>query len=167
MLGGGIESDKSGSLNPENCRMAVLRAAGIDFDVDRFCSATRLSICKVFNRGESRLKSRDSDRHRSLQSGINIPVCETNFDDLEQQITDAIAFFTANEHQIRALCEFPGVEGVSLDFGIKRRDVYVQTDVFPSELVRIAGSLGLEIELTQYPISGDGDNGEPSNVSSD
>ena len=40
-----------------------------------------------------------------------------------------------------------------LDFGIERRDVAVQSDNLSSDLVRLAGSLGLAIELSQYPAS--------------
>jgi hypothetical protein len=147
--------------------MAVLRAAGTDFDVDRFCAETRLPICQVFRRGELRRKSGDPGGPRRVRSGVNIGVCDDDFDDLARQTADSVAFLVANETSIRALCEFPGVEVVSLDFGIKRRDDYVQTVVFPSELVRIAGSLSLEIELTQYPISDDGEDEEPSRVPSD
>src|SRR4029453_13649532 len=51
----------------------------------------------------------------------------------------------------RRLCTFSGVESVTLDFGISRRDVAVQCSQLPSELVRLAGSLGLNIELSLYP----------------
>jgi hypothetical protein len=43
-----------------------------------------------------------------------------------------------------------------LDFGIVRRDVAIQCDRIPVELLVLAGSVGLEIVLSQYP-PGDGD----------
>jgi hypothetical protein len=44
-----------------------------------------------------------------------------------------------------------GVESVVLDLGVERRDTAVQCDGFPEELVRLAGGLGLGLELSQYP----------------
>ena len=45
----------------------------------------------------------------------------------------------------------PGVEDMRLDFGIERRDVAVQCDYLPPDLIRVAALLGLGIELSQYP----------------
>ena len=57
----------------------------------------------------------------------------------------------SGESARRRLCTFPGVETVALDFGIERRDVAVQCDRLPEELIRLAGTLGLGIELSHYP----------------
>ena len=59
------------------------------------------------------------------------------------------------------MCRWPGVEAVDLDFGFERRDVAVQCDRLPPALVRLAGSLGLGIELSQYWASGDEPDAEP------
>ena len=48
-----------------------------------------------------------------------------------------------------------GLEFAFLDFGITRRDVVVQCDYFQSELLLLAGQLGFDIELSQYPVSQD------------
>jgi hypothetical protein len=48
---------------------------------------------------------------------------------------------------------FPGVESAGLDFGIARRDGAAQFESFPSELLRLAGNLGLDLDLSQYPVS--------------
>jgi hypothetical protein len=52
--------------------------------------------------------------------------------------------------EVRRLRKFPGVEAVTLDFGIWRRDVVVQCDHFSEELVRLAGELGVGLELSAY-----------------
>jgi hypothetical protein len=48
---------------------------------------------------------------------------------------------------VRRLAGWPGIECVTLE----RRDVAVQCDELPAVLVRLAGSLGLGIELSHYP----------------
>jgi hypothetical protein len=140
--------------------MAVLRAAGANFDVDRFCAETRLSVCRVFRR-EERLPNRRCER-----PGVTIAVCDAQLEDLPGQIDETIAFLTVNEQQIQALRLFPGVEDLTLDFWILRRDVYAQFDRLPPELVRLAGSLGLGIELSQYLLREDNDDKEPGRVPS-
>jgi hypothetical protein len=125
-----------------------------------------LTVCRTYRQGEPVFPGSHPDGHRHRRSGINVAVSDAEFEDLAGQVRDAITFLASNRQPIEALCEFPGVEGVTLDFGIARRDVYVQADTFPSELIRLAGCLGLEIELTQYPILETDDDGEPVRVSS-
>ena len=52
--------------------------------------------------------------------------------------------------------KIPSVEIATLDFGISQRDVAAQFDYFQPELVRIAGKLGLGLELSQYSIDNEG-----------
>jgi hypothetical protein len=97
---------------------------------------------------------------------VTIAVCDAQLEDLPGQIDETIAFLTVNEQQIQALRLFPGVEDLTLDFWILRRDVYAQFDRLPPELVRLAGSLGLGIELSQYLLREDNDDKEPGRVPS-
>ena len=73
-------------------------------------------------------------------------------------MTDAVEFLTESAAEVRRLVAFPGVTGVVLDFGIAWRDVVAQSDQFPAELVRLAGSYGIALELSHYPVS----DGEPA-----
>jgi hypothetical protein len=43
------------------------------------------------------------------------------------------------------------VDGVSLDFGIVRRDVVVQSDDFPATLLALMGELGVSLMVSSYP----------------
>ncbi|HEV7998820.1 MAG TPA: hypothetical protein VGP63_02995 [Planctomycetaceae bacterium] len=74
-----------------------------------------------------------------------------DFHEFPKQVAGATAFLLAEAEEIRRLRTFPGVEDVTLDFGIERRDVVVQSDHLPADLIRAAGALGLGIELSQYP----------------
>ena len=78
-------------------------------------------------------------------------VSEADFDNLKSQVADAIEFLRLNEADVKLIMTESNTTGV-LDFAIERRDVAAQFDSFPSELVRLAGGLGLAIELSQYQV---------------
>ena len=130
----------------------VLRASGKQFDVDAFLKKSKLDPCAVFRRGEPKSKINPKSK-KNTYSGINVPVSNASFDNLRRQIKDATTFLLNNKAEIRKLTKFKGVEGVGLDFGIRKRDTFTQSDEFPAELIAVAGSLGLSIMLSQYPIS--------------
>jgi hypothetical protein len=131
---------------------AVLRAYGWDFDVDAFLAGCALPVCAVKRRGEAVFPASQPNGRRHERSGVHISASDADFSEFPQQVEEATAFLRANAAEVRRLCEFPGVEGVTLDFGIARRDVAVQCDLLPAELVQQAGLLGLAIELSQYPV---------------
>lgn len=131
----------------------VLRAYGRDFDVDAFLAGCSLQPCSVRRRGEPRCPKSDPDGRVNEKSGINIGVSDADCNEFPRQVEETIAFLRNNAAEIRRLVTWPNVGEVSLDFGIERRDVYVQCDYLPAELIRRAGELGLGIELSYYPIS--------------
>ncbi len=130
---------------------AVLRAYGADFDVDAFLTGCTLHVCAVKRRGEPVAPTSRPDGRRHERSGVHVSASNADFEEFLRQVEEATAFLRAEFEQIRRLCQFPGVEDVTLDFGIVRRDVAVQCDYLPPELVRVAGALGLGIEMSQYP----------------
>ncbi len=69
---------------------------------------------------------------------------------------NAIEFLSESVSEVRRLTAFPDVTGVVLDFGIAWRDVGAQFDHFPAELVRLAGSSGIALEMSHYSVN-DGD----------
>jgi hypothetical protein len=78
-------------------------------------------------------------------------VSDASDEDLPSQVADAIRFLTVHHGEVSRLMASSGLEGAVLDFGVGRRDVVVQCDTLPAPLVRLAGGLGLAIELSQYP----------------
>jgi hypothetical protein len=136
---------------------AVLRAQGADFNLETFLSGCSLPVCTAKRRGEPVLPKAQPNGRRHERSGIHVLVSHADFQEFRGQVGEATAFLRANAEQIRRLVKFPGIEGVTLDFGIARRDVFMQYDHFPAELVQLAGSLDLAIEPSQYPIEEDGD----------
>jgi hypothetical protein len=131
----------------------VLRAYGDNFDVDAFLADCTLPVCAVKRRGEPLLPTSQPDGRRHERSGVHVSVSDADFGAFPQQVAEAIKFLRSEAECIRRLCEFPGVEDVTLDFGIARRIVMAQVDYLPPDLLRLAGAFGLGIELSQYSVS--------------
>lgn len=89
---------------------------------------------------------------------LSFDVSEADFDQLPQQFEDATAFLKQHEADVAVLAS--AGEAV-LDFGYEPRDVSVQVDRLPRELIRLAGRLGVEIELSLYLLETDDDEAAP------
>ena len=86
-----------------------------------------------------------------VEGGIaHFHVSDAGFDNLEAQITDAIAFLRSKEEQIRSAMSRSGASG-ALDFAVEWREAPIQSNRFSAELVQAAGHLGLALELSHYP----------------
>ena len=96
----------------------------------------------VYKRGEVRSKARPTRRKWSA-SGLNIAVSEAGFTNLDRQVREAIGFLKLHKSALRRLAKKPGVESLTLDFGIARRKAEAQFDYFPPELLRLAGQLNI------------------------
>jgi hypothetical protein len=132
---------------------AVIRVYGKDFNVDEFVANCALPVCTIKRRGEPVFAASQPDGRRHEQSGVHVLASEADFSEFPAQVDEAIAFLRANEVELLRLRTFAGVETATLDFGIERRDVAVQSDRLPAELLRLAGALDLDIELSQYPLA--------------
>lgn len=130
----------------------VLRAHGSDFLVDLFLQESDLIPCTVYRKKEPRSPASEPQRKVHESSGLHVDVSGADFGNLHDQIQDAISFLQKHKMELERLCKFPGVERVILDFGIAKRATAAQYDHFPPELLYLAGSLGIGIELSQYPI---------------
>jgi hypothetical protein len=128
----------------------VLRAYGSQFDLDAFLALSRLPVCSVVRQGDPIYPASRPNGPRHDRSGVHVSVSDADFSDLARQAREVADFLQARRDEIRQLCEFPGIEDVTLDFGIERRDVPIQCDYLPPDLVRLAGALGLGIELSNY-----------------
>jgi hypothetical protein len=122
----------------------VLRAHGESFQVKQFLADSPLKPDTVYERADPLGSQRKA-------SGFSVTVSGADFSDLEGQIREATLFLDEYEEELRRLGGFPGVEGMSLDFGVMWRDGAVQTDVFPADLLWRAGALDIWIAITHYP----------------
>ena len=128
----------------------MFRISGENLDIETLLASISIPVTMSFKKGEPRFRKKP-DGKKNEASGAAFDVSTADFNDFEQQKRDAIAFLKTRELMIRKVMNWPGVQTGELDFGIWQRDVMVQCDRFPAELLRLAGGLGLDIELSRYP----------------
>lgn len=128
----------------------VLRAAGERFDVDSFLRQSSLRPLAVYRLGDSGfIKSRGP----CAQSGFNVSVSDAERSEIDVQIQHAIAFLHSNNIELVRLRDFPDVEDLVLDFGVEQidqNDFPIQGTRFPAELLRLAGALNLDLEISRH-----------------
>ncbi|UQN06285.1 hypothetical protein [Deinococcus sp. QL22] len=84
-------------------------------------------------------------------SGFTLRASDAKFSDPTQQMDDAMDFLKRYERELAVLATFPGVDTRDLDFGIEDRDVGIQGDVFPSELLLLMGRLNINLGISRFP----------------
>jgi hypothetical protein len=124
------------------------RAIGDNFDVEAFLAGSSLEPDDIFHRGEPG----SIVRTKPLSgSGFCIQISE-GFGRLHEHTDAATDFLREHELELARLQQYPGVIVMLLDFGYDRRpEAAVQCDRLPHELLALAGSLGIGIELSLYP----------------
>jgi len=86
---------------------------------------------------------------------MNVSVSTCEFSDLTGQIDDAIRFVSNNDQELQRLRDFPGLEEMELDFPVEERDVAVQSDAFPAQMLSLLGSLRIGLVVSRYPATDD------------
>ncbi|MFT5292608.1 MAG: hypothetical protein ACI82F_004699 [Planctomycetota bacterium] len=133
--------------------MCTLRIYTPDIDADALTELCPLKPSSVFRKGEPRNRS-NAKRGIHTASGICVPVSDAEWTDLPGQVVDAIQFLTQHESWLKQAGGLSGLSWFVLDFPIKLRigenEIVAQTDSFPPEFLRLAGNLGLGLELTTY-----------------
>jgi hypothetical protein len=134
----------------------ILSIVGKELDVDGFIQKSGLEPYKTFYKGEPRLRTKPDGEKRAF-SGLSIETSNADFNQLDVQISDTIAFLKANKEKLQHIVTTKEVDHATLDFGIELRIDYdrvvYQFDRFPAELLRLAGGLGIDLEISLYPAS--------------
>lgn len=130
----------------------MLRVNGVEMDVDALLGECEIEPVAVSRKGQPR-----SQRTGSVHSvsGANFEVSGADFSALRIQIDDAVTFLRENEAFVRRLRSHPGVDELCLDFGSEIRPPGWCSFSFPPELLIAAGSLGVSLVLSVYPVSDD------------
>lgn len=89
-------------------------------------------------------------------SSLSIQTSKADWDELDKQINDTIRYLKRHKDKLSYIKEVKEVDFALLDFGINLRidgkKVIAQSDTFPNALLKLAGEIGLDIELSIYPI---------------
>jgi hypothetical protein len=125
----------------------VLRAGGADFDTDAYLADSPFAHVSRYRRGEPRWPSFSGT---SRTSGFSVTISDADVGDLATQVDEAIAFLDQHEDELRRLGRFEGVEEMEIDFAVEWRELAVQTDWFPPELLWRAGALDIALRVTHY-----------------
>ncbi|MEZ9200026.1 hypothetical protein [Shewanella sp. 10N.286.54.B9] len=130
--------------------MCFLKIHSKNHTFKKFCETTKVPVYSVFDKDEYRNKSKT---RKSDSFVVSFDVSDAEWDDFPSQVNDAIKFLTANFSELDKLIgEIPDADGY-LDFPLYSRlneEVVNQNDHLPKELIRLAGKLGLGIEMAIY-----------------
>lgn len=133
----------------------ILTISGRNFDIDSFVDKGKLRPYRKSHKGQARFKTKP-DGEKLTHSSISIQTSKADFDNLKKQIADTIRFLKRNKDKLSYVGATKGIEYAVLDFGIDlridRKKVLTQSDTFPNELLKLAGDLGLDIQLSIYPV---------------
>lgn len=125
----------------------ILRVSTDDVAIDDLLSSIKVASYRIDRKGEPIFRS---ERVRK-KSGFHILTHGTSELNLQSQIVETIAFLRTHAKDLASIMSFPGVTGAELDIAIIRRDVVVQGEYLPSELLSLAGNLGIGINISLYP----------------
>ena len=135
-----------------SCNLVIL---GEHFDIDAFLAKSKLRGYSKNYKGEPMFKSKPDGR-KLAHSQVGIQTSKAGFDNLEKQIKDTTQYLKKHKDKLCHIKTTQGIELALLDFGIAlridRKKILMQTDRFPNELVKLAGEIGLDIELAIYPV---------------
>lgn len=133
----------------------VLTIAGLNLDIDDFVYKTKLRPHKKSYKGLPRFATQP-DGDKLSQSRISIITSRAGFNDLTKQIADTIRYVKRNRSKLSHISSTKGIDYAVLNFGIDlridRKNVLTQSDTFPAALLKLAGDLNLDIELSIYPV---------------
>jgi len=130
--------------------MVTLRASGASFDVDAFLRDSNVTPAVIFRRGEPRFPASKPDGPVRDSSGINLGVSDADFGNLKQQTRDTLHFLADNLAMLERLVNYPGVDGVEVDFAVYGGDGFVESYRFSPELLEQIGRLGITLCVSRY-----------------
>ena len=123
----------------------VFRASGDEFQPHEFLAGSTFTACNVFRKGEPRGKTSVWST-----SGFTVDVSAESGDELSKQIQDAVKFLDTHREEIIRLQGWTGLSDLGLDFGINRKNGFLQSSYLPPQLLTLAGTLGIGIEISIY-----------------
>lgn len=134
------------------CNLVIL---GKNLDIDTFIAKSKLRGYSKHYKGQPMFKSKPQGKQLT-HSRIATQTSSAGFNNLDKQIKDTIKYLKRHGDKLNLIRETKEVELAILDFGIDLRidnkKILLQSDRFPNQLLKLAGDIGLGIELSIYPI---------------
>ncbi len=98
------------------------------------------------------IKGEEKGRQVIQRNSANYLVSDADFDQFQKQKQDATNYLQKNNATLQEVMALPGVESACLDFAVEENESFTQSNYFEPELLKFAGTLGIGIELTMYPV---------------
>jgi hypothetical protein len=135
--------------------MCVLRVTSSRDSFAAFLARTSLPVYESHEKGDVQTIRTRMPPHEDY--GFKCNVSDKGFDDLKGQVEDAIAFLSRHRDELLELSRDHQVDDIRLDFPYSCRlhRVAAQCEYLPPALLRAAGELGIGIEMSLYPSSGE------------
>lgn len=129
-----------------SCNLSII---GEDLDVDALEAKLGLSGFHKNYKGTPRYKTKP-EKEKLPYSYMSTSVSDAGFDAFEQQVKDVIAYLQQHYDILKLVSGVKEVQYFNLDFGVRYAGKFRQGLYLPSELVRLAGELGMSIEVSLY-----------------
>jgi hypothetical protein len=130
--------------------MVVLRVSGVNFDVDAFLQEGDVTPAVVARRGERRFPGSQTNESVYDSSGMMVDVSDAEFGNLEQQTLETLQFLADNFAVLQRMANYPGVDGLEMDFAVDGTDAFVESYRFSPELLEQVGRLGITLCVSRY-----------------
>ena len=131
--------------------MCVLRVTSKAASFSGFLKNSQLPVYLSYEKGDLR----DLGKRRPYEDyGFYCDVSEREWTDLLGQIGDAIVFLRKHEDELRRLITMHVIDDIRFDFPYSCQldeRMFLQSNYLPPEFLRLAGSLGIGVELSLYP----------------
>lgn len=128
----------------------VLRIMGKDFDPDEFVSKSKLQFDNKTYKGEVRFKTKP-EGVKFNHSVLSVVVSNADFNSPELQIEDAKNYLVMNKQGLNHIVGDRSIEHAFLDFGLNFNTEKINQSIYlPYDLVKLAGELGIGIEISLY-----------------
>jgi hypothetical protein len=138
--------------------MCVLHVTSESVSFSAYVARSALPVYRSHEKGDTLGRGK---RKPYQDYGFSCVVSEREWTDLSGQIEDAATFLRQYEIELQKLIATHPVDDIRLDFPYSCRldeRIFAQFDYLPPEFLKMAGSLGIGIELSHYPASeADGD----------
>jgi hypothetical protein len=138
--------------------MCILHITSEAVSFSAYLAESTLPVYRSHEKGDIRGRGK---REPYQNYGFSCIVSEREWTDLSGQVQDAATFLRHHEIELQKLIATHPVDDIRLDFPYSCRldeQVFAQFDYLPPEFLKMAGGLGIGIELSHYPpAAADGD----------
>lgn len=129
----------------------ILRISGRNLDIDAFIEKSKLRVYKKCYKGEPVFPKTKPDGEKLRHFSVSAAASNAEFEEFEKQVKDVIRYLKRNKEKLAHIATTKGVEFAFLDFGVRREVKFCQEIYFPPQLVKLAGELGLSLQVSIYP----------------